>query len=154
MKLEIGTKVTGKNGNGIISKIITKSTGYVLVNWNNGKQTKEMAFNLNDENGVSLKNKPAGSGLTKAQKNARDIAAYNALSPMEKATRELMSINGLSYGNRSNSTYEFVASIEMAARGNNELVESISKSVFNSMRISEKQAYVLAKFAVENNINF
>ena len=56
-KLEIGLKVNGSNGQGTIIKIITKSSGYVLVDYN-GTEKKEMAFNLTDENGVSLKKNP------------------------------------------------------------------------------------------------
>ena len=56
-QIEIGTKVIGKLGAGVISRIITKSTGYVEVNYN-GILKKEMAFNLTNENGESLKNKP------------------------------------------------------------------------------------------------
>jgi len=59
MALSIGQKVSNKkNGNGIIVKIITKSTGYVQVDFN-GILKNEMAFNLNDEFGNCLKNKPA-----------------------------------------------------------------------------------------------
>ncbi|HEY5587566.1 MAG TPA: hypothetical protein VIK86_01270 [Candidatus Paceibacterota bacterium] len=57
MKIEIGIQVKGKLGTGIISKIITKSTGYVEVNYN-GTKKNEMAFNLTDLEGNSLKNKP------------------------------------------------------------------------------------------------
>lgn len=56
-KIEIGTHVEGKKGTGIITSIITKSTGYVEVTWDNGNKSKEMAFNLT-VNGESLKSKP------------------------------------------------------------------------------------------------
>ena len=56
-KLETGLAVSGKFGEGMISKIITKSTGYVEVTWNSGKVSKEMAFNLK-VNGEELKSKP------------------------------------------------------------------------------------------------
>lgn len=59
-KIEIGTPViSSKNGNGIITKIITKSTGYVEVTYANGSIKKEMAFNLKNENNEELKSKPA-----------------------------------------------------------------------------------------------
>jgi len=57
-KIEIGTKIIGKLGAGLITKIITKSTGYVEVTYNNGSLKKEMATNLKSENGEVLKNKP------------------------------------------------------------------------------------------------
>ena len=59
-KIKIGQKVQGKSGYGVITKIITKSTGYVEVDYN-GVIKKEMAFNLTDENGISLKAKPASN---------------------------------------------------------------------------------------------
>jgi hypothetical protein len=56
-KIEIGLKVnSSKYGEGTITRIITKSTGYVEVNFN-GNVRKEMAFNLT-VNGIELKSKP------------------------------------------------------------------------------------------------
>ncbi|HUW07835.1 MAG TPA: hypothetical protein VMW01_16435 [Williamwhitmania sp.] len=66
-KIEIGTKVNGSKGLGIISSIITKSTGYVEVTYNSGIVKKEMAYNLTDENGIELKSKPANQ-KTSAEK--------------------------------------------------------------------------------------
>lgn len=57
-KIEIGAKVKGFNGIGTITRIITKSTGYVEVTYSNCVK-KEMSFNLTDENGESMKAKPA-----------------------------------------------------------------------------------------------
>lgn len=59
-KVEIGNRVNGSNGTGTISKIITKSTGYVEVSYDNGKVKKEMAFNLTSVDGEVLRSKPAG----------------------------------------------------------------------------------------------
>jgi len=63
-KIEIGTKVMGAKGLGVITKVITKSTGYVVVNYN-GFEKKEMAFNLTDENGVALKSKKSDKSAEK-----------------------------------------------------------------------------------------
>lgn len=69
MKIEIGMQVKGSLGNGIISNVITKSTGYVEVDYS-GKIKKEMAFNLTDMNGVSLKSKSNSqyAGMSKGEK--------------------------------------------------------------------------------------
>jgi hypothetical protein len=83
-KIQTGTKINGKYGNGTITRILTKSTGYVEVTWENGRTTKEMAFNLSDENGNLLKPKPQGSGLTKRQKDARAIKEFEKLSNLKK----------------------------------------------------------------------
>lgn len=71
MSVSIGTKVFRNGLEGVIVKIITKSTGYVEVDFN-GKLKKEMAFNLIDENGVSLKKQPKPS--KPSETNGRYIA--------------------------------------------------------------------------------
>ena len=71
-KIEIGTRVNGKSGIGTITRIITKSTGYVEVTYDDGDVKKEMAFNLTDLNGVSLKSKPTNKPLTADQQKKVD----------------------------------------------------------------------------------
>lgn len=56
-KVKVGSVVVSKHGEGIITKIITKSSGYVETEYN-GIRYKEMAFNLNGKDGKPLKNKP------------------------------------------------------------------------------------------------
>ena len=152
-----------KGQKGTITRIITKSTGYVEVTLENGSVSKEMAFNLTDENGVSLKKAPVSktSGMTrgdkKRYKDAASIAAFNALSPLEQAIRNLQVINGHIYGDRSSLGYqmaeEMYAGIEMKAKElNNDFIVSVCRSVIKYMKCSDKQAYILAKFVVENNI--
>jgi len=58
-KVEIGNRVNGSKGAGVISKIITKSTGYVEVIYDSGVVRKEMAFNLTNDNGTALKSVPS-----------------------------------------------------------------------------------------------
>lgn len=57
-KVAEGSKVVGKYGAGTITKIITKSTGYVIVKYDNGQTRREMAFNLKGEDGNPLKKRP------------------------------------------------------------------------------------------------
>jgi hypothetical protein len=72
-KIQIGaTVVSSKLGTGVITKIITKSTGYVEVSYESGLVKKEMAFNLVDENGVSMKAKPVVKPMTEEQKARQD----------------------------------------------------------------------------------
>lgn len=88
MKIEVGQKVTGKLGLGTISKIITKSTGYVEVTYDNGTVKKEMAFNLTSQNGENLKNKPeSGSKLNPANFGAK--SNYSNWTTDEKYAFEL-----------------------------------------------------------------
>ena len=56
-KVKIGSVVVSKHGEGVITRIITKSSGYVETEYN-GVKYKEMAFNLNGKDGRPLKNKP------------------------------------------------------------------------------------------------
>ena len=72
MAIAVNQKVIGKSGEGVITKIITKSTGYVEVTYDNGIVKKEMAFNLTDENGDDLKKKPVKKELTAEQKIKAD----------------------------------------------------------------------------------
>ena len=86
MKIEINTAVVSpKHGKGIITRIITKSTGYVEVDFN-GVLKKEMAFNLTDENGNSLKSAPKKRVLTDEQKQKRDASHARFMSEMNNAT--------------------------------------------------------------------
>lgn len=55
-KIVSGASISSpKYGSGTISRVITKSTGYVEVKYSNGSIRKEMAFNLNGEDGKPLK---------------------------------------------------------------------------------------------------
>ncbi len=93
-KIEIGTQVKGNNGTGTITKIITKSTGYVEVTYFNGKIKKEMAFNLFDLEGNSLKSKPVVKHMTDSQRAVN--AHYNNLS-LKNALEQETGRTGLSF---------------------------------------------------------
>lgn len=57
--VRIGSVVKDNKGReGRITKIITKSTGYVEVTYPNGGTSKQMAFNLYGSDGNPLKKKP------------------------------------------------------------------------------------------------
>lgn len=58
-KTEVGARVTDNKGRqGTISRIMTKSSGYVEVKYDNGSTGKAMAFNLRGEDGNPLKKRP------------------------------------------------------------------------------------------------
>lgn len=152
-----------KNQKGTITRIITKSTGYVEVAYEAGFTKKEMAFNLTDENGVSLKKAPKSEtagmsrGEKKRHKDAREIEAFNSLSPLQQAISKLQWINNCIFGDRNSMSYqisaEMYASIEMKAKEvGNDFIASICQSVDKYMKCSDKQAYCLAKFAIDNEI--
>lgn len=83
-RIAIGTQVlSSKLGQGVITSIITKSTGYVEVTYSNGTVKKEMAFNLTDIDGISLKNKPAVKMHTE-ESIAKHNASVDAFQRMKK----------------------------------------------------------------------
>lgn len=143
--ITINQVVFNKKGQkGTITRIITKSTGYVGVSYEAGFSKKEMAFNLTDENGVSLKKSPQKAEL-------------KALTPLEEIQNKMMWINGCASGDRNSMSYqisaEMLSKIEMKAKeSGNDFIASICQSVDKYMKCSEKQAYCLAKFAIENEI--
>ena len=77
-RFAIDTRVNGKKGTGTITKIVTKSTGYVEVTYDSGDVKKELAFNLTDMDGISLKATPKkrSSELTDSEK--RFYASHRA----------------------------------------------------------------------------
>ena len=83
------TVINKKGQKGTITRIITKSTGYVEVSYENGTTKKEMAFNLTDENGNALKKAPK-----KAEpKPVSPLQA--AIAQDEEQVRELASEAGI-----------------------------------------------------------
>lgn len=136
--------ISRKFGKGVITRIITKSTGYVEVKFESGVIRKEMAFNLTDENGNSLKKAP-------------NQAAPKALSPIQDATAKMLWINNCTPGDRNGLSYtvceKMISSIEIAAQtADNDFILSLCDSVLKYMKCSDKQAFCLAKFAIENNV--
>lgn len=58
-KVAVGSKVWDSKGkSGTISSIITKSSGYVTVKYDDGSVGKQMAFNLKGSDGNPLKKRP------------------------------------------------------------------------------------------------
>ncbi|WP_455091323.1 hypothetical protein [Prevotella jejuni] len=138
-KINIGTKVLNKkNQEGTITKVITKSTGYVEVTYLNGIIKKEMAFNLFDENGESLKATP------KAKKHVLTIAE-RIQNTKEFLLRSLLPCER----EQHDAT---VSALEKSLKENsNDFINSLTTSYVNH-RLSEKQAFYLAKYMIENNL--
>ena len=145
--LQVNQTIIDKKGNkGTITRIITKSTGYVEVSYENGITKKEMAFNLTDEKGNPLKKAPK-------KQEAKSV------SPLQSVMNGIMSVNSLVRGDRNSLSYQIwekdIAKIWMVAREQgNDFIKSVCGSCEQYMRVSEKQAYCLAKFAMDNNIVF
>lgn len=124
-----------KGQKGTITRIITKSTGYVEVAYEAGVTKKEMAFNLTDENGVSLKKAPA--------RKKEDVK----VDPIKTWQDIAMSVNNQW---NDNSTWKLAEQAfgKLDAK-DNAFIRSLLDSMFLKGRLSEKQAYFLAKFGVE-----
>ena len=143
--IQVNQKVRNNKGQeGVIIRIITKSTGYVEVQYE-GYSKKEMAFNLTDENGNQLKKSPKKSEPKTA-------------SQLQKVIDQLMTVNGMLKDRNSLGFQiwnEKVCAIWAVAREKgNEFIINVSSSCNKYGKVSEKQAYCLAKFAIENNIKF
>jgi hypothetical protein len=135
-KIEIGTKVQSKSGTGVITKVITKSTGYVEVTYAGGAVKKEMAFNLANENGEPLKQKPATRESNPKPADRRPFVA----NTIKAAVNEGDSKGAL-----------ILRKIEESSM--TDIVSSIVRFAKTKFTISDKQAYVLACFCEEKNIN-
>jgi hypothetical protein len=141
-KINLGTKVFNKkNQEGTITKVITKSTGYVEVTYINGLVKKEMAFNLTDETGNSLKATP------KAQK--RTITTADRI---ESTKQELLRVNEYRYDNLVKVYMSALDKVHTENKFIDSLIDTFAKATIGIAKLSEKQAYYLAKFVVENNI--
>lgn len=141
-RINIGTKVFNKNNQeGTITKVITKSTGYVEVTYINGLIKKEMAFNLTDENGESLKATPKAKKQTMTIADKIESTKQGLLDANTRYNQSLLDAY-MSALNQVNTDNQFI----------NSLIDTFAKASIGTGRISEKQAYYLAKFMVENNI--
>ena len=142
-KIAIGTTVIGKLGKGTISKIITRSTGYVEVSYPNGRSAKEMAFNLTDELGTALKAKPA-----KAEPKVL-TAAEIIENKIWSAKKIFLAVNDRW---NSNSSYKLACTIlDKINTNGNSFMASVVEQFYSKNFLSELQAQHLAKFAVETN---
>ena len=141
-KINIGAKVFNKkNQEGTITSIITKSTGYVEVTYLNGVVKKEMAFNLTDENGESLKTTPKTKKHTMSISDKIESTKNGLLDANTRYNQSLLDAY-MSALNKVETDNQFI----------NSLIDTFARTINGQGRISEKQAYYLAKFMVENNI--
>lgn len=152
-KFATGTSVKNAKGQqGTIINVITKSTGYVLVEWEGGKQTKEMAFNLTDMEGNALKAKPAkrapkADTRTPQQKLAQELVQYANTDRWNENSFFNIALQALA------DFCQKVMELDCFAAKVAETVDKSIKPFGNHVAtISEKQAWILACAAVENGI--
>ncbi len=91
-------------------------------------------------------------GLKQAWARLRSVVKLS----IQDLKKKLLWINACVYGDRHSLGYqisaEHFAKLELHENANS-FVKSVCDSVVKYMKISEKQAYCLARFASENNIN-
>lgn len=146
-KIYEGAEVNSrKNGHGVITRIITKSTGYVEVRYDNGSIRKEMAFNLSDGEGVPLKAMPKKREYTPSTEDRIQGEKANLLlvnDPINNNSNDTTAWHLDKYGELAKKS-DFI----------NSLMDAWFRvHVSHSGRFSEKQAYYLAKFIIENENN-
>lgn len=163
-KVYVGAKVSHpKRGAGEIIRIITPSTGYVEVKYENGISYKEMAFNLSNSEGEPLKAKPKSdtSGMSKGEKKRfrdnQEREAYERTPNLQRIKGSIMSVNGLIQGDRNSLSWQLTDEDlygiqHLAKEKGDSFVSSVIDSVRKFMRASEKQAYVIARFADANGV--
>lgn len=142
--LKEGMNIENKKGQkGLVVKVITRSTGYCLVRYEDGSERKEMAFNLNDENGRPVRKAPAPRKASAAP-SVECIAGM-----LQRCNSEYFFSDPV---NESvwRSTLE---DVEKAAQAAGEsFVLAVLQTVSRTCRCSDKQAAVLARFARKANV--
>lgn len=137
--IEIGTEVNGKLGKGTITRIITKSTGYVEVRYSNGTLKKEMAFNLYDNEGNSLKNNRPTKVMEKPNIMEDNIRCWANIA---------MSVNEQL---NQNPTWKLAESKYGSMNTNgNKYIENLKSIMFTQNHLTYSQAYQLARYGVES----
>ena len=81
------------------------------------------------------------------------------MSPLQAMINNLMDVNQCVCGDRNSMSYQLwskdLSKIWVAARDKeNSFIMDVCDTCDRYMRMSEKQAYCLAKFAIENDIQF
>lgn len=129
-----------KNEHGVITKIITKSTGYVEVRYDDGSVKKEMAFNLTDNEGKALKATP----------KEHKAAAPSLAQRIESQKNYLLRVN---YPEAREANMVTENELNHMAKGS-DFIESLKDAWFDAYMgeksFSEKQAYYLAKAMIES----
>lgn len=92
-------------------------------------------------------------------KNRAEVAKFDAMSNLDKIKSALMSINGKVEGDRSSLGYkiwdERISNIlSVAEKVGDSFIVSVIESCCKYWSCSEKQAYVIARFADNNNIKY
>lgn len=139
-KIFVGAEVNNKDGkHGTIVKVITKSTGYVEVEYTDGTTRKEMAFNLTDNEGNALKATPKKREASEPTEAEKIQSRKNWILEVNEKNLHVESVR--------------LMSDMLNKMDGNDFFKSLRNAWWNAMdygrRFSEKQAYWLAKMMIE-----
>ncbi len=139
-KIYIGAEVNNKkNQHGVITRIITKSTGYVEVKYDNGTTRKEMAFNLTDNEGNALKATPKKREASEPTEAEKIQSRKNWILEVNEKELHVESVRLMSDMLNRMSGNDFFDSLR----------DAWWNAMYYSRHFSEKQAYWLAKMMIE-----
>lgn len=98
-------------------------------------------------------------GQKRRERDAKELTAFNSMPNLDKLKNSILGINGKIPGDRNSLGYQIIseqlAGIYNVARDrNNTFVMDVIDSIERYMRASERQAFVVAKFADENGIKY
>ena len=138
--------------------LVSENATTITVRFSVGEKTFLKAKVKFLEDGSAKENK-VSNGSKKRAKDAIELAAFNSLSPLEQMKQFILWVNGARFGERHSASFQlFVDKYNVITRkaeevGNTFVVE-VANTIYKTMRESDKQAFVLAQFAIENNLSF
>lgn len=153
--------------------IISQDANNVTVDFNGVAKILLIKFaNLTNEDGTPFGNiytAPPTAGLPafipakksasqkRREKANKGIAAFNAQDNLTKIKMSILRINGKVQGDRNSMGYQIISErlagiYNIAKDQGNTFICDVINSVEKFMKASEKQAYVVAKYADDNGI--
>jgi hypothetical protein len=166
IKKDSSTEVVLKSGLSLLDCVNDLADACTLQ----GIDTSNYSFRASTENLVGTKDgveyilrpefeiPPRSKAEKKMSRDRAARAAFEAKSPLEKYKSYVMWNNDGAVGKHSaemSGGATFVEAIRVAAENTgNSFVESVATTVLRYNNCSEKQAFVLAKFALDNGVAF
>lgn len=137
-------KKTVVDFNGIEKTLVTK-----FANLNGEEpQDKPTAFALRFKNTEKANNKRHNAAVSRN--------AFKNLSNLDKLKSQILSLNGCVFGDTNSITVKGINELfnQILDLDNNTFVKGIISTVMTTYKVSEKQAYCIARFADDNGINY
>lgn len=149
-----------------IGQVVSQDDSNITIDFNGTVKTFIIKYaGLTHEDGTTFgqaaiipvvkKNK----GQKRRERDAKELAAFNNQSNLDKIQQSILNINGKVYGDRNGLGYQIISDrlagiYNVAKLQGNDFIVDVINNVEKYMRCSEKQAYVIAKFADDNKIKY